>query len=187
MSDTCSSSLFNINDTDSLSGLQSNSQHLLIPDILHRQQSINLTSDPDILPVLLPPCPPAPSSLQQIKPDRKSSYILYSDMMKSEFVAWWLKTDFGKKKVFCWDTKHQADIWNQFHQVASSVTGEPKVLCKKCMKDLDHPQTNQNRSSSMSKHIQGPKCRNSNNRAGRQINITRFLQLAVSTQALSAA
>ncbi|KAL4971718.1 hypothetical protein BDW66DRAFT_145603 [Aspergillus desertorum] len=91
MSDAGSSSLFNIDDSDSLSGLQSDNQHLHIPDILHRQQSINLTSDLDILPVLLPPCPPAPSSLQRIKPDRKSSYILYLDMTKSEFVAWWLK------------------------------------------------------------------------------------------------
>lgn len=107
-------------------------------------------------------------------------------MTKSEFVAWWLKTDFGKKKVFCWDTKHQADIWNQFYQVASSMTGEPKVLCKKYMKDLDHPQINQNRSSLISKHIQGPKYQNSNNQAGRQIDIIQFLQGAVNTQGLSA-
>jgi hypothetical protein len=182
---TYSSSLLNIDVTDSLFGLQSENQHLLTPDTSYSQQSSSLTSDPDYLhaPAPLSSCPPpeAPPSLQRIKPDRKTIFILYSDMTKSEFVTWWLKTDFGRKKTLRWDTKHQADIWNQFHQVANSATGEPKVLCKKCMKDLDHPMTNRNGSSSMGKHIQGPKCRNSSHQAGRQTNIAQFMDSTVST------
>lgn len=180
ISDAYPSSLYGADAIDNLACLQSDDQQIFTPDLSYGQQSFNSVSDSDFLRPLLPLAPPVPSSLQCVSPDRKKTYVVYSNMTKNEFVAWWLKTNFGRKKKMRWDTKHQADVWNQFDQVANSTNGEPKVFCKKCAKVLDHPQTNKHGTSSMNKHIQGVQCRNSISRAGRKTDIMQFMQDAVS-------
>lgn len=135
-SDAYTSSLY---DGDALDSLQSDDQQLYTLDLSFSQQSLNLVSNSDFLqPPLLPP--PVPASLQRVSPDRRKTYILYSDMMKNEFVAWWLETDFGRKKWMSWDAQQQSDVWKHFDQVAKGNDGEPKVICKRCMKVLNHPQ-----------------------------------------------
>jgi hypothetical protein len=128
-----------LNDGDALDNLQSDDQQLFNPDLLFSQQSFNSVSDSDFLRPPLPPPPPLPPSLQRVSPDRRKTYILYTDMTKNDFVAWWLKTDFGRKKRMRWDARQQSDVWKYFDQVAKGDDGEPKVICKRCMKVLDHP------------------------------------------------
>ncbi|QRD84328.1 hypothetical protein F9C07_2070776, partial [Aspergillus flavus] len=45
-----------------------------------------------------PPSPPIPKTLQRVGLDRTKVYILYSNISKNKFVAWWLRIDFGRKK-----------------------------------------------------------------------------------------
>lgn len=105
-SDAYTSSLY---DGDALDSHQSDDQQLYTPDLSFSQQSFNSVSNSDFLQPPLPP-PPVPASLQRVSPDRRKTYILYSDMMKNEFVAWWLQAEFGMKKQICWDARQQSDV-----------------------------------------------------------------------------
>ncbi|KAF4213877.1 hypothetical protein CNMCM6805_003710 [Aspergillus fumigatiaffinis] len=105
----------------------------------------------------------------------KQTYILYSEMSKDAFVAWWLETDFGKKKRIYWDGRHHAKCWEQFEQVAHGKTGKPGVMCTHCRAVLDHPASGHTGTSSMNKHINGPGCRKS---TGRTTNILASMQRA---------
>lgn len=109
-------------------------------------------------------------------PDRTKSYILYSEMSKDAFVAWWLETDFGKKKRIHWDGRRHAKCWEQFEQVAHGKTGKLGVMCTHCRAVLDHPAAGHTGTSSMNKHINGPGCRKS---TGKKTNILASMQRAV--------
>jgi hypothetical protein len=94
-------------------------------------------------------------------------------MSKDEFVAWWLLTDFGKKKRVHWDSRHQANYWKQFEQVTHGKTGKPGVICVKCNAVLDHPSNGHYGTSSMNKYIKGVNCQRS---ASKKPNIKQLMQ-----------
>ena len=83
--------------------------------------------------------------------------------MTKEFVDWWLKTGYGRSKQnLNWDispTKRRADCWKGFQQVANTKDGKPGVMCKRCRTVLAHPATNHTGTSTMQKHLDGPRCR----------------------------
>ena len=85
------------------------------------------------------PSPPVPSSLESIRPDRITIYVVYSKIMSDDYVQWWLQTDFGRKKRMRWDSRHSSDVWDHFDQVTRASDGAPKVMCKHCKAILDHP------------------------------------------------
>jgi hypothetical protein len=62
--------------------------------------SSQLTFNTTLDTLLIPPrtVPLAPENLTRIKPDRVNEFLLYEDKMSKEFVAWWLQTDYGRKK-----------------------------------------------------------------------------------------
>lgn len=83
--------------------------------------------------------------------------------MTKEFVDWWLKTGYGRsKRNLNWDmspTKRRADCWKGFQQVANAKDGKPGVICKRCRTVLAHPATNHTGTSTMQKHLDGPRCK----------------------------
>lgn len=78
---------------------------------------------------------------------------------RTEFVEWWLNTEFGSKKnTVRWNGKKKTDIWEQFEQVAHEKTGEPKAMCKKCQAVLVHPHHRRAGTSPMHIHLKGDGC-----------------------------
>ncbi|KAL2694983.1 hypothetical protein AAEP93_002551, partial [Penicillium crustosum] len=111
-------------------------------------------------------------------------------MTHTEWVDWWLQTDFGRKSKIHWDSNHQSDVWGRFNQVANSIDGAPKVMCKNCGQILEHPYTihphptgdrkaQYHGTSTMSKHIKSAGCRKA--KGGSKLEITRFLSKADDT------
>jgi len=108
-------------------------------------------------------------------------------MTHTEWVDWWLQTDFGMKKKIHWDSSHQAEIWSKFDQVAHAIDGAPKVMCKNCGQILEHPYILHTRAadqkaqyhgtSSMSKHIKSAACQKA--KRGPTAEITKFLKKVV--------
>jgi hypothetical protein len=82
-------------------------------------------------------------------------------MSKNEFVAWWLNTEFGKKKRLNWSANRTATCWEQFEQVADAKTGKPGAMCRHCHKVLDHPASGRYRTTALHRHLAGPTCRKS--------------------------
>lgn len=73
--------------------------------------------------------------------ERGRLYILYNEMSHSDWVEWWLQTDYGSKSKISWDSNHLSDVWKHYVQVAYSVDGAAKVMCKRCSAILEHPYT----------------------------------------------
>jgi hypothetical protein len=130
-------------------------------------------------------CPPssesraAPDHLPRMCPDRVRSFIVYAPEMSNEFVTWWHRTDFGKKKPISWDAKRAAPCWNHFDQVALEKDGKPGVMCHHCRKVLDHPGWAHSGTSSMNKHYNGINCRKAASAGGKKPNIKLALEHAV--------
>ncbi|KAJ5685107.1 hypothetical protein N7536_007726 [Penicillium majusculum] len=94
-----------------------------------------------------------PDTLERVGPFGKRKYILWTEMMNEDFVAWWLKTEYGsaiKRNIF--DGKRQASAWDHFHQVAAIHDGSPKVMCKSCDHVLAHPADRHRGTSTMNRH-----------------------------------
>lgn len=164
---------------DNFSCLQSDDQQSYTPDVSSSQQLIASATDLGFVRPLS-----IPSSLERVGPDRKKSWILYSDMSKDDFITWWLETHFGgtqvdRKKVH-WDgAKHHSDIWAHFDQVAHYTSGEPKVMCRNCGKILHHPNYTSNGTNSLRRHWKSDGCQKATNKAARQPNIQKLMQDAV--------
>ncbi|OGE48028.1 hypothetical protein PENARI_c033G10472 [Penicillium arizonense] len=62
-------------------------------------------------------------------------------MSHSDWVDWWLQTDYGSKSKISWDVTHVSGIWKDYFQVAHSADGAAKVMCKRCCAILEHPYT----------------------------------------------
>jgi hypothetical protein len=66
-------------------------------------------------------------------------------MSKTEFIEWWLTTQYGLKPKGerpHWDKKgYTSELWHNFDQVAHIKTGQPKAICKACHQIVDHPVT----------------------------------------------
>jgi hypothetical protein len=52
----------------------------------------------------------APSTLERVGPDRRRLYLLYNEMSHSDWVEWWLQTDYGSKSKISWDSNHLSDV-----------------------------------------------------------------------------
>lgn len=99
-------------------------------------------------------------------------YIKSTLSTKDQFGVWWWQTTIGqsvktksstKIKDPLWAKKavpgKQADTWEEFIQLASTVEGLPRIACKRCNKILDHPTALSNSSTSnMKKHLKTSEC-----------------------------
>ncbi|CAG8209145.1 unnamed protein product [Penicillium salamii] len=104
----------------------------------------------------------APDTLPRMRPDRINEFIICTPAMSAEFVQWWLHTNYGKSKRINWDISpgsRCAKCWEGFHQVANAKDGKPGVMCNHCCTVLAHPATNHTGTSTMQKHLDGPRCR----------------------------
>lgn len=128
-----------------------------------------------------------PPSLTQVGPNRKKAFLLYDTMVHSDFVEWWLQTDYGSRPQadkFGWDTHGRNDsIWSHFHQVAHSTDGAPKVMCKRCDRVLEHPYSlrlvgngrpTYQGTSTMAKHLRTNACLQAT--AGKKTDISQFFK-----------
>jgi hypothetical protein len=155
-SDVYASSSYDLDTTDTLHCLDLIPDNV-IPNLSFSQQSFTSASQSVTDSDFLRPQLVVPSCLRHVCPDRINTYILYSEMVKDEYLKWWLQTDYGRKKFVRWDSRHQAEVWKHFDQVAKLSDGIPKVMCKRCKALIDHP-SNGNGTSAMIKHIKGKGC-----------------------------
>lgn len=151
----------------------------LTPDLSGSQQKFD-SFDPEFLRPAPPPS--IPSSLTRVGPDRRKAYVLYDEMVHTDWVDWWLETDFGKKSKIRWDSNHQSDTWKQFHQVANGSDGAPKVMCKRCGQILEHPYTlrqggtTRHGTSTMMKHLKTAGCLKAARNSVQKSDITKFMR-----------
>lgn len=170
-------------DIDSLAYVTSDTSQSFTPDLSVSQQTLD-SFDPDFL---RPPLPPTiPSSLTRVGPGRNKAYVLYDEMLHSDWVSWWLETGFGKKGNILWDSNHQSSTWNEFHQVAHSSDGAAKVMCKRCGQILEHPnfiretkdgKKQRQGTSTMKNHLNTLACKRA--AQGQNTGITKFLRKGV--------
>ncbi|RHZ50298.1 uncharacterized protein CDV56_100590 [Aspergillus thermomutatus] len=124
----------------------------------------------------------APATLRRVGPDRKKSYVLYEDMSKEEYISWWIQTQYAsiedQRKKIRWDGKRSSDAWKNFNQVAHHISGQPKVMCRRCGTVLPHPHEHSNGTNSMKRHYTGEKCRRAANNAAEQQSIQQSLAFA---------
>ena len=175
-SDNYASSICEDASLGSFPSLSSDFPQSFIPDVSHDQQTSDSTSITEFARPPIPP--PIPSTLERVGPQKQKNYLLWTEMVNNEFVAWWLNTEFGsqmKRNIF--ENKRQAECWKHFHQVASIQDGSPKVMCKICDQILNHPANGHRGTSSMNKHFsQGVNCRRV---APRSQDIRRLMQEGV--------
>lgn len=170
-SDSFTPSLYGSDSIDTFTNIP---QDNLTPDLSHSQQSFNSDND---YSTFRTPAPPPPSSLQRVGPDRKKSYVLYTTMSKTEFVEWWLRTEYGAKKRIRWDSnRRSSSMWDSFDQVAHASDGKAKLMCKKCGGILDHPHNNEHGTSTMARHLKGSQCRNLSANRTKQKGIMSLVQ-----------
>jgi BED zinc finger. len=120
-----------------------------------------------------------PPSLRRVG-GRRKEWALWSEMTKTEFIEWWLTTQYAttlpNPGQVHWDGVGQSSkAWECFDQVANITSGEPKVLCRRCGDFLQHPW--RHGPSGMSRHLKKDKCKE----VGRQANI----QLMMAQRAVS--
>lgn len=139
-------------------------------------------SDQDFL---RPPRPVLPS-FTRVGPDRRKAFVLYERMAHNEWEEWWLQTDYGRKSKINWDSTRHAEIWSQFHQVAHSIDGAPKVMCQRCGAILEHPYTvnpkgkgrlQYHGTSTIQRHLKTAGCLKAGQGKGNEI--TKFLKKGV--------
>lgn len=128
--------------------------------------SNSVFEDPSLPRYTLPP-----TSLQRVGKPLQQHYILYNgdkanstmDTSRTQFVEWWLTTEFGLKKdlrrTINWDSdQKKSAAWSSFDQVAHSKTGEPKVMCKRCCAVVIHPGYKRSGPSPMKNHLKSAQC-----------------------------
>ena len=157
-SDNYASSICEDASLGSFPSLSSDFPQSFIPDVSYDQQTSDSTSITEFARPPIPP--PIPSTLERVGPQKQKNYLLWTEMVNNEFVAWWLNTEFGSQmKWNIFENKCQAEYWKHFHQVASIQDGSPKVMCKICDQILNHPANGHRGTSSMNKHfLQGVNC-----------------------------
>jgi len=132
--------------------------------------------------------PTVPASLTYVGPELRKTWLLYEMDKKTDFIEWWLQTSSRREAPqdtrFRFDTDAtKAQIWQHYDQVAHYTSGEPKVMCRRCSKVLDHPNWTRNGTNSLRRHWASEKCQNSLTKASRnrrQPHIQRLIEEAVS-------
>lgn len=174
-----SSSLYQGDDLDQLSSFLPSDTLRSSPEPSGSYQTLLSTGTPSLaLPDSIP------YTLQRVG-DRRKTWVLYTEMTSAEFLNWWFDTQFGaaddEKKKMHWDGRgHHSDIWVHFEQVAHYITGEPKVMCKRCEKILDHPNHTLNGTNALRRHLKTELCRKGR-QAAKQLSIQRLMEQAVLT------
>ena len=140
--------------------------------------------------------PSVPSSIaldplerfQRVGPGRRGGqFFLYDAMNHTDWVNWWLETDYGSKNKIAWESQHgsASETWKQFEQVAHTATGNPKVLCKRCDAILEHPYTTKkdangrvgrHGTTTITRHLQTSACQKATSGRRQRAELTRFLQ-----------
>jgi hypothetical protein len=124
-----------------------------------------------------------PTTLKRIGPDNKKLWVLYSEMSKNDFINWWLQTEYGSlsdhRKKIRWDAKRSSSAWDNYDQVAHHVSGEPRIMCRRCGKDFPHPHQHANGTNSMKRDYEANKCRRAGNSAVKQQTIQQSIEFAV--------
>jgi hypothetical protein len=77
---------------------------------------------------------PIPPTLSTLTTADRITWVVFSLMAKSEFLDWWLTTQYGMKdgleKTGVWGRKKQnSELWSHFDEVAHSQTRKPYLLC----------------------------------------------------------
>jgi hypothetical protein len=120
---------------------------------------------------------PLPLSIQRVG-DQTKEWALWTEMTKTEFIEWWLTTQYGSKpdaQRIHWDRKrYKSDIWSSFDQIANIQTGKPKVICKQCGVMFGHPALNG--TTALRRHQTNGSCRRPK---GKQTNIQHLIQKVV--------
>lgn len=150
-SDAYPSSLY---EGDTIDGLSFPNDQFHNPVLSGSQQTSDSVSNPGFLTPIPPPS--VPPSLERVGPGRSIEFVLYSDMSKDEFVAWWLETEFGRKKRLHWSGNRTAACWQHFDQVSNAKTGKPGAKCRQCHKVLDHPANGRYGTTALHRHLAGP-------------------------------
>jgi hypothetical protein len=107
-SDNYPLSIFEDNHVDNLTFLSSDDLQLFNPNTLYGQHTPGSTPNVGFAQLALPPA--ISETLEHVGPRKKKTYVLWTEMVNDEFVAWWLKTEYGsqtKRNIF--ESKHQAD------------------------------------------------------------------------------
>lgn len=163
--------------TDYSLGLPLNNQ-LVSPNLSCNQRIVTSTPDADFLGLTA-----IPSSLERVGPGKQKGWVLFSAMNKTDFVAWWVLTQYAsvpeQRNKIRWDATHLSDAWKNFDQVAHYISGEPRVMCQRCGKTLPHPHHTSNGTNSMKRHFSGEKCQQAGAQS-KQKNIQQSLFEAVS-------
>ncbi|KAB8227108.1 uncharacterized protein BDW43DRAFT_317149 [Aspergillus alliaceus] len=107
-SDNYPSSIYKDTPLDNYPLFLSDDPQPFIPDASYSQQTPASTPDTEFT---RPPVPPSiPSTLERVGPEKQKTYLLWTEMVNDEFVAWWLKTEFGSRmKRNIYENKHQAE------------------------------------------------------------------------------
>jgi hypothetical protein len=177
-----SSSIYD-SDFENLAYFIPDNAQLDTQDLSTSQQSLDSFDSEFIRP---PPPLTVPSSLTLVGPGRKKPFVRYDREMHTEWVNWWLETGYGKSTKIRWDSNHQTDTWQQFHQVANASNGAPKVMCKRCGQILEHPytlrlgSTARHGTSTMLRHIKSASCLRSSQKDPQKTALIKFIQSNVS-------
>jgi hypothetical protein len=170
-----SQALSDIPDQADLAFLYSDDQSLTYEQFDSQQTATSAPGSEFITPFS------APLTLERGGPLNKKFWVIRTDMNKDEFIHWWVQTQADEtQKRIRWDAKRTSTAWDNFEQVAHFITGEPKVLCRKCGITLPHPQSTANGTNSMKRHITAGKCQRVAKDRSSQRNIHETMELAVS-------
>jgi hypothetical protein len=142
----------------------------LLPDDLPSLSTYCRTATESITPSICSQqlqLPRAPLFLTRTGPHLQRFWILVemdpaTGQTRKDFTEWWLQTEYSTRKdietTIHWDHKKRASVWDHFEQVAHKRTGEPKVMCKRCLTTLTHPNIRRGGTSPMNTHLKGNTC-----------------------------
>lgn len=71
------------------------------PFNLDRRETSTSTPDVNFIRPVIPP--PIPETVERVGPPKGKKYILWTEMVNEDFVAWWLRTEYGsemKRNIF---------------------------------------------------------------------------------------
>lgn len=179
-SDTGPSSPYQSDPVDPLTDLE-------LDDISFKagSSSYQRTQHPTLASEFTPPLA-LPPTLERFGSDRKKPWVKYTEMNKNDFVIWWLQTEAAttigsRQKKMRWETKHSAEIWQHFDQVANYITGEAMVMCRRCGKTIPHPGRTTNGINSMNRHFMAGTCIKAANNTARQKTLQQSIEYMVYT------
>jgi len=162
-------------DTDQLTDFTSLYSLIIPTNSILGSYSIENSESDFLRPSNLSP----PDLFIRIGPDRRKIFVFYNSITYTDWVDWWLQTDFGQKSNLKWDTNRNSDIWSHFDQIAVYKDGAPKVICKNCVRILEYPVSvlSNGRSlysiSSLLKYLKTVGCQKT--KTNRKENISQFL------------